>query len=433
MHIPSGWLYKSGLERIPALIGAGAFGSPGEQIASLAAKCSASGQALQIKQRQTSMDWSTSRFVVSKFANGGIGDHLSCLIGSWHYAQRTGRTLIVDWRGSRFNAHADQQRNCFEQWFEPLGTVGGVTTITDDAVCSADWGGESWPEKWTPSLLAGTNHVQHTEEELAHTRRLIETGADMPQRIVAFNGPLAPWPPRDETRKVVARLVFRPETRAKVDRFLAEKLDGRAPIAIHLRHGNGENIGARAAYWVRPGSLVRQLLRNRKVSMHAGGTWGRFGDNMPDSVVGSPEERGAERAFFKRIARSIEALRAQPDMAGARPLLFTDAPHIFDELVKFVPDLVSASDRKEANSAGPLHQVKSELDAATRSVRIGTMPREVTAEMMCELALMRSAAALICIDSGFTAITRAELEPARTVSLRPTFINSLILKVNARL
>ena len=47
-----------------------------------------------------------NQVVVARHPNGGIGDHLSCLIGAWFYAKRTGRTLVIDWRGSRFNPAA---------------------------------------------------------------------------------------------------------------------------------------------------------------------------------------------------------------------------------------------------------------------------------------------------------------------------------------
>src|SRR3954470_12348615 len=108
-----------------------------------------------------------TRYVIARHCFGGIGDHLSCLVGAWWLARRTGRTLVVDWRGSRFNPDRSMQRNCFEQYFESREMLAGVKVIADDRVRRLSYPLPLWPDKWSASLLAGPNHVKHSHEEIA--------------------------------------------------------------------------------------------------------------------------------------------------------------------------------------------------------------------------------------------------------------------------
>src|SRR4051812_11790599 len=98
------------------------------------------------------------RYVVARHCFAGIGDHLSCLLGAWWFARRTGRVLAVDWRGSRFNSDAAMRRNCFHDYFEPQRSLGGVRVIADDGAGGLQYPGPIWPEKWTRSILAGPRH-----------------------------------------------------------------------------------------------------------------------------------------------------------------------------------------------------------------------------------------------------------------------------------
>ena len=108
-----------------------------------------------------------TRYVVARYCFGGIGDHLSCIIGAWWLARRTGRTLVVDWRGSRFNADPLMQHNCFHDFFEAKQTLGGVEVVADDSVGAIHYSAPMWPEKWTPSALASPDHMKHTSTEKA--------------------------------------------------------------------------------------------------------------------------------------------------------------------------------------------------------------------------------------------------------------------------
>src|SRR6185369_2951504 len=182
--------------------------------------------------------------------------------------KRTGRTLVVDWRCSRFNTDASQLRNCFEDWFQPLASAGGVEVISDDTVGAMDWRGATlWPSKWTAEHLQTAVHLSHTADELQKATDILTTGTDMPQDVVVFNSYLLPWPPKVEARQFFEQLRFSREIEEEVSRIRRLR-GGRAEIAIHIRHGNGENIGGRAAFWLRPFSLLTQLRLNKSRSMH---------------------------------------------------------------------------------------------------------------------------------------------------------------------
>src|ERR1700741_3157534 len=106
------------------------------------------------------------RFVVARHCNAGIGDHLSCLIGAWWLAKRTGRTLVVDWRGSRFNPDPSLTRNCFFSFFESVPSLAGVPVVAGDDVSAITYPEPIWPQKWTAESLASSDHLSHTSEEI---------------------------------------------------------------------------------------------------------------------------------------------------------------------------------------------------------------------------------------------------------------------------
>jgi hypothetical protein len=80
---------------------------------------------------QTEDGETTTRFAVS-VRRTGIGDCLVSLSSAWHYAKRTGRTLVTDWRYSRYTP--DYRTNAFSLLFEPVSEIGGVPVTCDDSV-----------------------------------------------------------------------------------------------------------------------------------------------------------------------------------------------------------------------------------------------------------------------------------------------------------
>lgn len=368
------------------------------------------------------------RFVVARFANAGIGDHLSCLMGSWWYAQRTGRTLVIDWRGSRFNRDRASGRNCVADFFEvPNGSLAGVPTLAGDEVGRLPFSDSTYPSKWTRANLAATEHVGHSAEEESAVNRLVASGQDRPEPWVAFNQWIDPPPPRDEARRLLRELQFTPAIRSAAGRWFDEFVGTRQTVAIHIRHGNGENIGSRAAYWLDPWRLVKQTVMNARTDMHRPGQHGRFGDNMPDSLIRTEDLRGSELAFLERVTRSVRGMQAQ--LGNAVPILFCDSPVVVETAKRLMPDLLVPPKAFLAPNAGPLHAMADSRQTATARPAVD----QVSFEMCVEMELMRRSSALVCMASGFSIFSKVLLDADRICDLKPGSVNALTEKVLERL
>ena len=226
----------------------------------------------------------TSRYVVARHCHEGIGAHVSCLLGAWWYAKQTGRTLVIDWRGSRYNNDPSGRHNCFYDYFEKVDYLDGVRTIADDSVATLSYCPPFYPTKWTVSNLRSTDHVKHSREEVDSVNMLVTSGRDRPESVVAFNQGIN-LPPKESARALFKQLRFSEQIRSESQKFWNEHFGNSPAIGIHIRHGNGENIDTRAAYWLSPMALARQLILNNSVNIHRAGTSGRFSDNMPPSLI----------------------------------------------------------------------------------------------------------------------------------------------------
>jgi Nodulation protein Z (NodZ) len=367
------------------------------------------------------------RFVVARFANGGIGDHLSCLIGAWWFARQTGRSLVIDWRGSRFNRDRASGRNCFADFFQSTHSLAGVPTLADDAVGRLPFSDAAYPPKWTRANLAGTEHVGHSAEEIAAVNRLVNSGQDRPEPWVAFNQWIAPPPPRDETRRLLRELQFVAPIRAAADRWFGQTVGARQAVAIHVRHGNGENIGSRAGCWLDPWRFARQCVMNIRVDLHRPGQHGRFGDNMPESLIRTENLRGSERAFLERVRASVQRMQAR--LGGAAvPVLFCDSPAVVETATQLMPDLLVPPKAFLAPNAGPLHAPAAAGEASARPPL-----DQVSFEMCFEMELMRRCSALVCMPSGFSIFSNVLLDPDRIETLGPGLVNRSLERVLERL
>jgi Nodulation protein Z (NodZ) len=367
------------------------------------------------------------RFVVARFANGGIGDHLSCLIGAWWFARQTGRSLVIDWRGSRFNRDRASGRNCFTDFFQSTDSLVGVPTLADDAVGTLPFSDNTFPPKWTRDNLVSTAHVSHSADEIVAVNQLVNSGQDRPEPWVAFNQWIAPPPPRDETRRLLQELQFAPPIRAAADRWFDQAVGNRQAVAIHIRHGNGENIGSRAGCWLGPWRFARQCVLNERVDLHRAGQHGRFGDNMPESLIRTENLRGSERAFLKRVRASVRRMQAR--LGGAAvPVLFCDSPAVVETATQLMPDLLVPPKAFLAPNAGPLHAPAAAGDASARPTL-----EQVSFEMCFEMELMRRCSALVCMPSGFSIFSNVLLDPDFIETLVPSLVNRWLERVLERL
>jgi hypothetical protein len=281
--------------------------------------------------------------------------------------------------------------------------------------------GPYFPPKWNAENLAGTDHVKHTDEEIRNVNDLVHLGKDTIEPTVAFNQWISPDPPQNEVRLLLSALQFSQPIQAAATEIWQDKIGVKPAIAIHLRHGNGENIGFRASYWLSPYRLYKQLKLNLSVNVHRAGSNGRFGDNMPDSLIQTENFSGSELQFLRRIKLEVEKMQLQ--LPNSKVMLFCDSQSAALAFQQLVPDVVIPPKFfLEANS-GPLHSIKinqSESDAKISRISF---------EMAMEMELMRRCSALICMDSGFSIFSKALLDADRKVLLRPLLANKIVEKV----
>ncbi|MCG8466986.1 MAG: nodulation protein NodZ [Gemmatimonadetes bacterium] len=201
------------------------------------------------------------RFVISR-RSSGLGDCIHSLMSAWYYAKRTGRTLVVDWRRSRY---VDERgRNAFPALFEPVSAIDGVPVICDESVGTARFPapvyttvgargplealGATWstrlPLLWR--LPFARSMLREAERDEA---RLVESGRDVASPTVLLQACLPVALPAAESRAFLSRLRPRPEIQAEIERYAASRFGGSPVIALHVRHGNGGDVMNHAKYW----------------------------------------------------------------------------------------------------------------------------------------------------------------------------------------
>ena len=366
--------------------------------------------------------------VVARYPNAGFGDHLSGLMGAWSVAKHSNRTLVIDWRGSRYNA--DKHRNCFHDFFDRKETLGGVPVIADDRVAEFDFDFPVWPKKWNKDNLRATDHVPHTPEECEAINTLASERRDRKEPTIVINQDIAAELPMHDFREFTKDLVFAEKVRQMADQFASENLPGERYIGIHIRHGNGENIGGRAVYWLDPPSLIRQLRANKRqsfyVSQHSDRDGGAYADNMPPSLTARTQQAFEERRLYNTVARRVAEVRAS---AGAQMPVFlcTDAQRVIDGLKARIDGVVTFDKTMLDASGGPLHQTKITSGSASS----GFVADNVIADMLVETELLRRSCSLICIPSQFSIIPRIELDDADIHLLKPSFVNRVVGKLFA--
>jgi hypothetical protein len=327
------------------------------------------------------------------------------------------------------------RRNCFHDFFQPRQRLAGVEVIADDSVEGLDYPVPLWPEKWTREILFSPVHMRHTADETAAMNRLVTSDEDPVAPTVVLNQWVEPPPPRDQMRILFEDLRAAEPIRARAQQFWDERIGSALAVAIHIRHGNGENLGSRTPYWLGPVALVRQLLINARADINRQGLSGRFSDNMPASLVGTPGQAAAERRTCRNIASEFHALCRTAGLEGAVPLLFCDSKQIVETMREILPALVVPPTRLLEKGEGPLHQLTANTInfTAQGGIRSGNIPEEITREMFVDLELMQRCDGLVYMDSGFSLISRSKLDESRVSRLRPSFVNRAISKIMSRL
>ena len=246
---------------------------------------------------------------------------------------------------------------------------------------------------------------------------------DRPEPTVIFNQWIHPSPPKFAAVEFLKELSIATDIRNTGDQIWQENLGESPGIAIHIRHGNGENIGLRAAYWLDPWTLFRQLRLNANIDVHQDGLQGRFGDNMPDSLIPTTHFGVSQKCFLKTIAARVNHMKRTRQLIHARPILFCDSPIVAHEMKALLPDLVVPSKYFLAAGHGPLHSQHH-----NKNILVPVNER-ISFDMILELELMRRCSALVCMDSNFSILSRILLNDDHIDFLCPTLLNRLVLKI----
>jgi hypothetical protein len=192
---------------------------------------------------------STTRHVVSR-RTAGLGDLLVNLLAAWRFAEQTGRTLVADWRGSYYAQ--DPAQNLFCALFEPVSCLAGVPFVGRDDLSDIPYAEPFHPALWTRALLdrPPERAVADVIADRDAAVMLVRASEDVAAPTVVFEGCINDaLPSAARCREVLAQLRPVARVRAEVEAFRAAHLDGRHVVAVHLRHGNGGDIGGHARYW----------------------------------------------------------------------------------------------------------------------------------------------------------------------------------------
>ncbi len=205
-------------------------------------------------------DLSAQRSVVSR-RTSGLGDCLVSLASAWYYAKVTGRTLIVDWRNSRYSH--DPERNVFTDFFEATSEIDGVPVICDSSVNSlASRQGILDRQSW--AQVPGFRTLGRYRDERVRLQqvKLIKSGRDVAEQIIVMDGCLPVEPASADLIPLFLSYIRpQPAIQRIIDKFTQMHLVDKKIIALHVRHGNGGNIMAHAKFWTDPEEAVSRICR----------------------------------------------------------------------------------------------------------------------------------------------------------------------------
>jgi len=193
-----------------------------------------------------------ARYVVSK-RRTGLGDCLVSLISAWWYAKQTGRTLVIDWRGSRYLT--DPMQNAFPHFFEVPEEIDGVPVIADGRVADLKAEGPYYPPIWMPEtlhLILNRSHDAYVQARDA-ADRLVRDGRDIDAQVVVFDTCMNMSCPDDGMcRRFLSCLRPVPSVCRAVAAFREARLGGSPAIGVHIRRGNGGDMMEHAKFWRNP-------------------------------------------------------------------------------------------------------------------------------------------------------------------------------------
>ena len=238
---------------------------------------------------------SEERFVVCADINdlySGLGCCLLLLGPCWKFALKTGRTLVIDWRGNPYT-RADPSRNLFAVLFEPPDPSEiGVSCIGDDSVNDLRLPQPILgPAETFPQESGEVHRFPGAGLDARSMRRILASGLDvdfptvLPSLSTLFGlardlGPMGSQRPTmftfKEGQRLYKSLKLRPSWAASVSEFHRAHLADGPVVGVHVRHGNGEGT-SRGHFRGREIDGVSAFLGSlaEKIRRYATGRFGR--------------------------------------------------------------------------------------------------------------------------------------------------------------
>ncbi len=249
------------------------------------------------------------RYVVSR-RMAGLGDRLICLCAAWIFARATGRTLVADWRFSRYLP--TDQETLFPRCFEATPVLAGVPFVGDQQVASLDLPKPRHPALWNDDALLAAPHRRPVEAVIADRDAavaLIHAGDDVAAPTVVFdaciNGAVVSLA---ESRTFLRELRPVPELTRLVTAFRGEHLGDGPTIGLHARFPNGEVTG-HAPYWEPFETGIDRCVRAVDLARE------RLGRDAP--VLLCTDSAQVEHAIRSRVSGVVQRGKAlRPPGAG---------------------------------------------------------------------------------------------------------------------
>jgi hypothetical protein len=175
---------------------------------------------------------SDRRFLVSRpYPESGVGSNVASLAGAVWLARETGRTLVVDWRGTVFLQ--DKALNYFTEFFDAVPEILGVPVLYAP---SADAGDYDEPGD-NVRVVAGGEY-RRLRELVAETsaRHVVLTPFHPPERVDRDGDPVRQLA---FTKEVYRYVAARADLRAEIEAFYAERVAHPFVVGLNVATGNG--------------------------------------------------------------------------------------------------------------------------------------------------------------------------------------------------
>jgi len=192
----------------------------------------------------------SDRYAVS-IRMAGLGDRLISLCAAWLFARSTDRTLVADWRHSVYTPTSNM--NLFPFCFEPQREIAGVPFIGDDLVQQIRLPYPRHPEIWNDDRVLQQSFMRAPgglEADRNAAVDLIQAGVDVLAPTVVFDACLSDavvsW---QDAKAFLGDLRPVRHLQDQVSAFREAHFQSGPVIGLHIRHGNGGNIGSHAPYW----------------------------------------------------------------------------------------------------------------------------------------------------------------------------------------